>query len=113
MWENGQVICSECTSGYYYNITTKKCVKGDFSDCVEVDKFSNKCVLCDLNKSLIPSVNEVGNKCVKIPDLLINKCLDFNFSMTGNQEIACKECTGNYYPKKLDNKNYSFCVYET
>lgn len=58
----------------------------------------------------MPNKDAEDNKCILIADVLINYCVDFRFSLSGN--ISCKACQNGYYPKLFDNNNYTFCVSE-
>lgn len=109
---DGNASCVSCKGLTYYDQGLKKCQAVDIPECQVVDTFSPLCTFCDLNKNLVPNIYQINNKCVKIPDYLFRNCSQSGFEMNQNN-YSCNVCEGQNYPRRFDNSNYSFCVYET
>lgn len=103
--------CYKCDINYYLDSTNNVCVLSNIIDCAEFDRTTNKCLICDIKKNLMPSNNNVNNKCIAIPEYMKTNCTDLSVDIVG--AIGCNECDADYYPYDLGNSYWSFCISQT
>ena len=103
--------CYKCNINYYLDNANNKCILSEITDCVEFDRTSNKCNNCDIKKKLMPSNNNVNNKCISIPEYMKTNCTDLKVDITG--PVKCDECNADFYPFDLGHSFWSFCISQT